>query len=204
MKKMSTKKIYNKREYILEKSKDIFTKKGFTSVTMTDIIDACDISRGGLYLYFSSVDEIFIEMILSINAQKLNEAKTSVTEDKTFTELIDIYFEKQKNRILNIDSSLLMAMHQYRFTHKNDGDEMFFSEQFLNTKMILLELLNYGIHTNEIRIENTENLAVHIMLFIEGLSTLAATSTPSEEFIDSQIEFIKKLIFTKNRNVGGL
>ena len=42
------------------------------------------------------------------------------------------------------------------------------------------------------------------MLFIEGLSTLAATSTPSEEFIDSQIEFIKKLIFTKNRNVGGL
>ena len=95
---MSTKKIYNKREYILEKSKDIFTKKGFTSVTMTDIIDACNISRGGLYLYFSSVDEIFIEMILSINAQKLNEAKTSVTEDKTFTELIDIYFEKQKNR----------------------------------------------------------------------------------------------------------
>ena len=82
---MSTKKIYNKREYILEKSKDIFTKKGFTSVTMTDIIDACNISRGGLYLYFSSVDEIFIEMILSINAQKLNEAKTSVTEDKTFT-----------------------------------------------------------------------------------------------------------------------
>lgn len=36
---MSTKKIYNKREYILEKSKDIFTKKGFTSVTMTDIIE---------------------------------------------------------------------------------------------------------------------------------------------------------------------
>ena len=201
---MSTKKIYNKREYILEKSKDIFTKKGFTSVTMTDIIDVCNISRGGLYLYFSSVDEIFIEMILSINAQKLNEAKTSVTEDKTFTELIDIYFEKQKNRILNIDSSLLMAMHQYRFSHKNDSDVMFFSEQFLNTKMILLELLNYGIHTNEIRIENTEDLAVHIMLFIEGLSTLAATSTPSEEFIDNQIEFIKKLIFTKNRNVGVL
>ena len=81
---------------------------------------------------------------------------------------------------------------------------MVFPELFLNTKMILLELLNYGIHTNEIRIENTEDLAVHIMLFIEGLSTLAATSTPSEEFIDSQIEFIKKLIFTKNRNVGGL
>ena len=30
-------------------------------------------------------------------------------------ELVEI--EKQKNRILNIDSSLLMAMHQYRFSH---------------------------------------------------------------------------------------
>ena len=51
---------------------------------------------------------------------------------------------------------------------------------------------------------NSTLLTLSILSSSIKLSTLAATSTPSEEFIDSQIEFIKKLIFTKNRNVGGL
>ena len=48
-----------KREYILKKAKDVFAHKGYRTVTMKDIVEACDISRGGLYLYFGSTEEIF-------------------------------------------------------------------------------------------------------------------------------------------------
>ena len=42
-----------KKRYIVEKARDVFMEKGFKKVTMKDIVEACDISRGGLYLYFA-------------------------------------------------------------------------------------------------------------------------------------------------------
>ena len=52
-----------KKKYILETARGVFAEKGYKSVTMKDIVDACDISRGGLYLYFSSTREIFLEVL---------------------------------------------------------------------------------------------------------------------------------------------
>ena len=52
-----------KREYILKKAKVVFAHKGYRAVTMKDIVEACEISRGGLYLYFGSTEDIFKEIL---------------------------------------------------------------------------------------------------------------------------------------------
>ena len=52
-----------KRKYILEKARQVFVDKGFKKVTMKDIVEACEISRGGLYLYFDDTGQIFTEVM---------------------------------------------------------------------------------------------------------------------------------------------
>ena len=52
-----------KRKYILETARKVFMEKGYLQVTMKDIVEACNISRGGLYLYFSDTGEIFLEVL---------------------------------------------------------------------------------------------------------------------------------------------
>jgi len=54
-----------KREYIVETARKVFIEKGYKNVTMKDIVDACEISRGGLYLYFNSTREIFQAVLQS-------------------------------------------------------------------------------------------------------------------------------------------
>ena len=46
-----------KREHILQCAKQVFAKKGFRTVTMKDIVEVCEISRGGLYLYFGNTED---------------------------------------------------------------------------------------------------------------------------------------------------
>ncbi|PWM43240.1 MAG: TetR family transcriptional regulator [Clostridiales bacterium] len=196
------KKSDKKRKFILQKAKEVFIRKGFNSVTIKDIVDECNISRGGIYLYFNSVDEIFMEVILTHNKKKLKETKDSVITDKSFEQLIDEYFEKQKNRLLNIDKSLLMALHEYRFSHKEDCYKEFFHEQFYNTKIIILELLNYGVKQGAISENRVDDLAMSIMFFIEGLSTFAVTTGVSEYIINSQINFMKNMVLN-NKTVKG-
>ena len=45
-----------KKKYILDTARKVFVEKGYKSVTMKDIVEACGISRGGLYLYFDSTE----------------------------------------------------------------------------------------------------------------------------------------------------
>ena len=52
-----------KKKFIVETARQVFKKKGFKEVTMKDIVEACDISRGGLYLYFQNTKEIFEEVL---------------------------------------------------------------------------------------------------------------------------------------------
>lgn len=184
-----------KREFILLQAKQVFIRKGFTAVTMKDIIEECDISRGGIYLYFKSVDDIFMQVIIMHNKQKLKEARDYLAEDKSFKQLLDEYFEKQKKRLLNMSSSLLMAMYEYRFAHKDDYDKEFFYNQFENTKTIVLEMLSYGVRKGEITGRNIDDLAMNIVFFIEGLSMLGTAAGVSEELIDRQMTLIKELIF---------
>ena len=44
-----------KKRYIVEKAREVFVEKGFKKVTMKDIVEACDISRGSSDLFTSSM-----------------------------------------------------------------------------------------------------------------------------------------------------
>jgi len=183
-----------KRNLILERARQVFTRKGFALVTMKDIIDECGISRGGLYLYFQSVDEIFMQVIDTHNRSKLKETKQYISEDKSFEQLIDEYLDKQKKRILNLGNSLLIAMYEYRFANRDDYHKEFFKKQFLNTKNVVLDILNYGAEKGEISHNDTDSLAAAVVLHIEGVSMLAVSAGISGELIEKQVEFIKRMI----------
>ena len=183
-----------KRNLILLRARQVFTRKGFAGVTMKDIIDECGISRGGLYLYFQSVDEIFMQVIDTHNRSKLSETKQYISEDKSFEQLIDEYLNKQKRRLLNLGNSLLIALYEYRFANRDDYHKEFFRNQFINTKNVMLDILNYGVEKGAISHPDTGSLASGVVLHIEGISMLAVAAGISHEFIEKQIEFIKGMI----------
>ena len=61
-----------KKKYILETARRVFGEKGYGCVTMKDIVEACGISRGGLYLYFDSTEQILLE-ILQMEAEETDD-----------------------------------------------------------------------------------------------------------------------------------
>ncbi|MCL2406025.1 MAG: TetR/AcrR family transcriptional regulator, partial [Defluviitaleaceae bacterium] len=188
-----------KRNLILTNAKNVFTRKGYATVTMKDIIEECGISRGGIYLYFRSVEQIFMQVIESHNQQKIKETKQYISENKSFEQMIDEYLTRQKKRLMNLNNSLLIAMYEYRFANKCDNNREFFLAQFTYTKSIILSILNSGFAksniNNKTKTRDMDALASSIVLLIEGISMLAVAVGISEEFIDSQITVIKQMIF---------
>ena len=73
-----------KNNMILESARHVFCRKVFLNVTMKDIISEYKIRRGGIYLYFSSTDEIFQEVVTNRNRAKFLIIRTAADKNEPF------------------------------------------------------------------------------------------------------------------------
>ena len=90
-----------KKKYIMERAREVFCKKGYKNVTMKDIVEACEISRGGLYLYFSSTKEIFDALLEEDAANKKDLLESESEQDYTPGDLLLLYLSNKKKEILD-------------------------------------------------------------------------------------------------------
>lgn len=184
-----------KRRTILAGARKVFERKGFIGVTMQDIIEENQISRGGIYLYFDSVDQIFMEVIKERTTRRFDKIREEIKQNVPFDELFDSYLKQHKDRLLNsIEDSLSRAMYEYYFTHKSAEDRAFHQEQLTSTKNTILAILELGAAQGILKDEGLEELAENYMFVIEGLSVLALTGGIQESQIDTQLMIMHKLL----------
>ena len=69
-----------KRQQILNGAKYVFMKMGFDAASMNDVTREAGVSKGTLYVYFSSKEELFSAMIENERALFLASVRTSLAE----------------------------------------------------------------------------------------------------------------------------
>ena len=107
-----------KKKLIIETARKVFMEKGFKKVTMKDIVEACEISRGGLYLYFESTSQIFLE-VLKLEAEETDDVfSNSITEDATATDILILFLKEQKKELLRMENTLTQAIYEFYFEAK--------------------------------------------------------------------------------------
>jgi AcrR family transcriptional regulator len=184
---------------ILDAGRKVFCRKGFLAVTMQDIIDECGISRGGIYLYFASVDEIFLEVMRQRSKEKFSEVSKSVQNLEPFEAVISNYFTRQKERLLSFENSLFRAYCEYIFSKPKPAVQAFRDVQFANLHKTLVSILLLGVQQGVVACgyEKTASLANHFIVVIDGLSVLALAEAITEDMIDGQFEILRELIMKK-------
>ena len=63
---------------------------------MKDIVEACDISRGGLYLYFSSTKELFEEVLLLEQEDTDDVFAKSIRKEAMPSDILALFLKEQK------------------------------------------------------------------------------------------------------------
>lgn len=182
------------KEKIMETARKVFCEKGFINVTMTDLLNAAGMSRGGFYFYYRSVDEVFRDTVRNRNKSNFDEIRLSINKNPDFTGLIDSYFAKQKKRLLNMEDSLLRAFYEYLFTHMEKSDIQFRNEQSDKILGTVNAMLQLSVRQKALAPENVEQIAEHYMYTIEGLNVMALFQGLTEETIDRQFKILKNMI----------
>jgi AcrR family transcriptional regulator len=85
-----------RRETIMESAREFFFTKGFNATTMDEIAHKAELSKGALYLYFASKEEIYVSVMnegLSILFERTEEALTlDLPPDQMLRKLGEVHY----------------------------------------------------------------------------------------------------------------
>ena len=177
-----------KKQYILETAKKVFVEKGYKNVTMKDIVEACDISRGGLYLYFSSTEELLLA-VLQQDAEEIDDVFTESIEEDSAADILTLFLKEQKKELLRKRNNLTMAVYEYAFENREKKDQML-RRQFDAGVRVLEKLIESGIASGEFYCENPRGAANNIMYVLEGMKINSQTMGITEAMVDEQLLYI--------------
>lgn len=179
-----------KKKYILETARKVFLEKGYKDVTMKDIVEACDISRGGLYLYFSSTREIFLE-VLKLEADDTDDVfESNISKDATATDILALFLKEQKKELLRKNNNLTMATYEFFFAEKMPKKDNFLKTQFDAAVKIIEQLIEAGVENGEFYCDDCSGAARNIMFVLEGLKVTSQTIGISQEAVDRELLYI--------------
>lgn len=180
------------RQFIVKTSAGLFSQKGFTAVTMKDICDACDLSRGGLYRHFGSTEEIFIEVL----ERDKNDAEESIDQAIALglspKKLLEGFFQLQKDDIAFNSNRIEIAVYEYSVAHPEQRE--YLNERFQSAVRIFAKLIDYGQKKGEIHDGDSMAMAEHIVIFLEGMKLSSKIIAVPEEFLTQQFELLGRFV----------
>lgn len=181
-----------KKRFILETARKVFVEKGFKKVTMKDIVEACDISRGGLYLYFDNTSQIFLD-VLKLESEEADDVfSDNITEDATAADILVLFLQEQKKELLRKKDTLTQAIYEFYFETKPSKKDNILKKQFDAAVKIIEKLIEIGVENGEFYCEDCKETAQNIMFVIEGMKISSQTIGITSDTVDRQILFILK------------
>lgn len=179
-----------KKKYIVETARKVFMEKGFKTVTMKDIVEACEISRGGLYLYFESTNQIFLE-VLKLESEETDDVfSRSISEDATAVDILLLFLKEQKKEILRKKDNLTQAIYEFYFANSLPKKDNVLKQQFDSAVKVIEKLIENGVDSGEFVCEDCAGMARNIMYVLEGMKIAAQTTGISSDAVDRELMFI--------------
>lgn len=181
---------------ILDAAKMVFIRKGFFDTTMQDIVNECDISRGGLYRYFSSTEEIFTNLLEVEAHHNENSFNDLMDMDTEAYDILKAFIEGEGENILNIKQSLIPAAYEFFIKKKRDGKTMELLEKRHDIAVnIFNKIIEYGIHKDQISKDvDPDTISNCIVTFIEGLIITAIATNIDENDLRKQISSFNSML----------
>ena len=179
-----------KKKYILDTARKVFVEKGFKSVTMKDIVEACEISRGGLYLYFENTEQILME-VLQMEAAETDDVFTErIEQGDTAADILTLFLKEQNRELLQKKDNLTVAVYEYFFAHGLTDKNNMLRRQFDAGVKVIEKLIEAGIASGEFYCEDPKGAAANIMYVLEGMKINAQTFGITEKMVDEQLFYI--------------
>jgi len=187
-------------QQILEAAERVFIRLGYEPATLKDIVEETGMSRGWIYLYFQTKDEIFLALMEKFDQGNFQAINDLLQNSPKVWPVIETILTEQKKDFPSITKSMAPALYEYFITGwRDENRRKHLSLRYKKAVDKLEEMMQIGVEKGEfVPTMPLPLLAKIIASHIEGIMVHAmavgSEQSESESQIDALIAYIKLLL----------
>ena len=153
---------------IITAAEDVFTKKGFAEARMDDIAEETGLSKGTLYNYFKSKDDLIIAILDRIFQREFRAFEQNDLSTMGATETIDLFVDTVAKDIKLMLKLMPVAYEFLALAFRNKTVQKAL-KVYVNRYMdILVPIIESGIDSGEFKEVDPKEVAIAMGAILEG------------------------------------
>jgi AcrR family transcriptional regulator len=157
-----------RKDQILNGAEQVFSKKGFDQTRMDDIAEEIGLSKGTLYLYFKSKDDLIIAILDRIFQGVFKQLDARKNVQMSATEAISQFTEEAIRDYKTMLRILPIAYEFLALTFRNKTVQKALKEYFRVYMDVLVPIIQRGIDSGEFRQVDAQEVAIAAGAIYEG------------------------------------
>ena len=158
-----------RKNQILDAATTVFARLGFEHARMDDIVAESGLSKGTLYWYFKSKEEIITTILHRLFTIDIEQFQGLLEVEGTASERLLMLTRYRIAGLEHVSHLIPIFVEFYAVTVREDWVRQFIAEYFRNFRALLVDLIQQGIDSGEFRPVNAIETAVTISAIYEGL-----------------------------------
>jgi TetR/AcrR family fatty acid metabolism transcriptional regulator len=157
-----------RRAQILEAASRVFAKSGVQEARMDDIVQEAGLSKGALYWYFKSKDEIVTAILSRLFQQEFDSWRAILDAEGSARERLILLVRHQVSELQRIPLFLPLAYEFYARSFRSKTVRVVLKDYLRQVFDILIPLIQQGIDRGEFRATDPEEAVIAIGSLLEG------------------------------------
>lgn len=190
-----TSKAERTKSFIIEKTAEIFNKKGYAGTSMSDLTEATGLTKGSIYGNFANKEEVALAAFEYNHARIVNTVKIELDKAKTYYDKLMVYGRVYKDilGLIGNQGGCPILNTAIDADDTNVPLRLKAAKAVFSWKKNLVDIINAGMENGEFRQGiHAEELAVSIVALIEGgvMISKVTNDTRSMDYVLTTVEHL--------------
>ncbi len=159
-----------RRAQIMQAALACFTRKGYNNTTMDDIAAESGLSKGTLYWYFKSKDDLFAAAITSSVADWGAKAIATLEQYPTAPGKLRVLARRMMDLCKELEGFFGLFLEFWASSPRREEAGKLWVDLLVQYKDIVVEIIEEGIRNGEFKPTDAEQLVWAIMAAYDGLA----------------------------------
>lgn len=161
-----------RKEQILNAAAIVFSQQGFANARMDDIVEKSGLSKGALYWYFKSKDEIILALMHRFFDQDLAGLDHLLEMNLSARETLLQYIDALVTEFDQVKDLAPLIYDYYSSATRDEEKQAFFRAYFRQYRTLMHDIIQRGIKANEFKSTDLDTFALTLTAIFEGLLLL--------------------------------
>ena len=176
---------------ILNTAKGVFIEKGYEAASLKEIVTSSGRSFGGVYLYFSNKEDVFLELL----RQQFSSMGLELKVDRRMSAWSAVvqFLDGQESLVREVENGLASCMYEYFMVgRREEGRRKLIEERYQAIYGSIVALIQDGIQRGEFHPSQSVDTFVHWLISsLDGLFLESIMNGVHRIGVAEQFELLK-------------